>query len=125
MVYKVTRFHIILIGVLLGACTHYSDRLETSLQYWVGKHPDLLVEQWGAPRSVYVMDKGSKVLTYEANELYARTLGYWHRPETYTQSENCKVSFFTDSSQKTIEKFSYMGSPATCYDMIRLAPQKK
>jgi hypothetical protein len=115
----------LLISALLGACTHYSDRLESSLQGWVGKHPDLLVEQWGAPRSVYVMEKGTKVLTYEASELYSRTLGYWRRPEIYTQSENCKISFFTDATQKSIERYSYSGSPAACYDLLRSVPDKK
>jgi hypothetical protein len=125
MVYRNIRFYIVLLGAMLSACAHTSDRLESSLQTWVGKHPDVLVEEWGAPRSVYVMEKGSKVLTYEASELYSRTLGYWRRPEIYTQSENCKVSFFTDSSQKEIERFSYSGSAAACYDMIRSAPDKK
>ncbi len=125
MVYTNNRFYIFLVGAILSACTHYSDRMDSSLQTWVGQHPDTLVEQWGAPRSVYVMEKGSKVLTYEASELYSRTIGYWRRPEIYTQSENCKISFFTDASQKSIEKFSYSGSPAACYDMIRSAPDKK
>jgi hypothetical protein len=125
MVYRKAKYHMIFIGALLGACTHYSERLDSALQAWVGKHPDQLVEQWGAPRSVYVMEKGSKVLTFEANELYSRTLGYWRRPEVYTQSENCKISFFTDASQKTIEKFSYSGSLAACYDMLRSAPGHK
>lgn len=125
MDYTNTRLYIFLLGAVLSACTHYSDRLDSSLQSWVGKHPDLLVEQWGAPRSVYVMEKGTKVLTYEASELYSRTMGYWRRPEIYTQTENCKVSFFTDASQKSIERFSYSGSAAACYDMIRSAPDKK
>jgi hypothetical protein len=125
MDYKNTRLSIFLLGAVLSACTHYSDRLDSSLQSWVGKHPDLLVEQWGAPRSVYVMEKGTKVLTYEASEIYSRTMGYWRRPEIYTQTENCKVSFFTDVSQKSIERYSYSGSAAACYDMIRSAPDKK
>ncbi|MDQ3230179.1 MAG: hypothetical protein M3Q07_00015 [Pseudobdellovibrionaceae bacterium] len=125
MVYKNIRYHLLVMAAVLGGCTHYNDRLESSLQNWVGKHPDALVEQWGAPRSVYVMEKGSKVLTFEANELYSRTLGYYRRPEIYTQSETCKVSFITDASQKSIEKFSYAGSPAVCYDLLRSVPDRK
>jgi len=125
MVYRNNRFYLLLMIAVLSACTHSSDRIESSLQTWVGKHPDLLVEQWGAPRSVYVMERGTKVLTYEASELYSRTMGYYRRPEIYTQSENCKVSFFTDASQKSIEKFSHSGSPSACFDMIRSAPVSK
>jgi hypothetical protein len=51
MVYRNIRFYIVLLGAMLSACAHTTDRLESSLQTWVGKHPDLLVEQWGAPRS--------------------------------------------------------------------------
>ncbi|WP_141733865.1 hypothetical protein [Oligoflexus tunisiensis] len=125
MVYKKSKFYVIFISAILSACAHYSERLESSLQGWVGKHPDQLVELWGAPRSVYVMEKGNKVLTFEASELYSRTLGYWRRPEIYTQSENCKISFFTDASQKSIERYSYSGSTAACYDMLRSAPGQK
>jgi hypothetical protein len=71
------------------------------------------------------MERGTKVLTYEGSELYSQTLGYYRRPEIYTQSENCKISFFTDASQKFIEKVSHSGSPSACFDMIRSAPVSK
>jgi hypothetical protein len=125
MVYRKSKLNMLVLGAVLSACTHYSERLDAALQAWIGKHPDQLVEQWGAPRSVYVMEKGSKVLTYESNELYSRTLGYWRRPEIYTQSENCKISFFSDASQKSIEKFTYSGSTAACYDMLRTLPGQR
>lgn len=125
MVYKNAYFYLLLISAALSGCAHYTDKLEASLQSWVGKHPDLLVEQWGAPHSVYVMEKGTKVLSFETSELYSRTLGYYRRPEIYTTSENCKISFFTDTSQKSIEKYKYSGSTSACYDMIRSVPENK
>lgn len=122
MVYKNVRCYFLMFSAAFMACTHTSERLEQSLQSWVGKHPDTLVERWGAPASVYVMEKGSKVLSFEASEVNSRTLGYYRRSEIYTSTENCKVSFFTDTSQKSIEKFTYQGNPGACYDLVRAAP---
>ncbi len=105
-------------SLALTACVHTADRLDTALKNWIGKHPDQLVEQWGAPRGVYVMEKGNKVLTYETSDTYSRSYGFYRRPEFYSITETCKISFFTDPSQKSIEKFSYTGTSGVCLDLI-------
>ncbi len=119
MVDRKTFFTLLGIIALHSGCAHTGEKLNAELQLWIGQHPDQLVEQWGAPRSVYVMEKGAKVLTYETSETSSRTMGYYRRPEIYTLTDSCKISFYTEASQKSIERFSYSGSPAVCFDMIR------
>ncbi len=103
---------------LLSACVHYGEKLTAELTQWHGQHPDKLVEQWGAPRSIYVMEKGNKVLTYETSETIARSFGYYRRPEIYTVSDDCKITFITDTSQKVIERSQFLGNPAVCWDLV-------
>ena len=114
-------FSILSLGLFIGfmsGCLHSADRLDQELATWVGRAPDDLVEAWGAPRSSYVMDKGQKVLSYESTETINRFSGYFHRPDFYSYTDTCKINFYTDSTQKTIARTSYLGNPNGCLDML-------
>lgn len=107
---------------LLSACVHsYRDRIDSDLSSWMQQPPDRLVESWGAPRSTYTMDDGRKVLTYEDSSFVSRTVSpyyFYPRPDVYSYSDSCKISFFTDATQKLLQNYSYVGSPGVCLDMI-------
>ena len=107
----------------LNACAHtYRERVDRELGTWMKQAPDRLVEAWGAPRSTYTMDNGRKVLTYEDSTFVTRSMGlpyYYPRPDVYSYSDSCKISFFTDETQKLLESYSYTGSPGVCLDMIQ------
>lgn len=114
-------FLFIALTFLMSACVHdYEDRVDTALKTWIGQHPDRLVESWGAPRSTYVFENGSKALTYEDTETYTRTFGrsFWWRNDTMSSSETCRINFYTDASQKKIERYSYKGYPSTCLEVM-------
>ena len=66
------------------------------------------------------MENGRKVLTFEESAFVSRSLGtfYYVRPEVYSYSDNCKLSFFTDAQQKVIESYSYTGSAGVCLELI-------
>lgn len=51
MVSKNSCYPLLLVLAVMGGCTHYTEKLDTNLQSWVGKHPDELISQWGAPRT--------------------------------------------------------------------------
>ena len=112
---------LIFAATLLSGCAHqYAERLDAALGGWVGQHPDRLVEAWGAPHSSYVFENGSKALTYEDSETYTRSFGrsVWWRTDTISSSETCRISFFTDATQKKIERYTYKGYPSTCLDIM-------
>lgn len=103
------------------ACVHYGDRLKSELDPWVGKHPDQLVEQWGAPSSSYVMENGVKVLSYINDRQVSRASGLGYSPwrwSNYTYNDSCKVNFFTDGSQKKIEKYTTVGDVSSCVEVL-------
>ena len=79
---------------LLASCIHFDRDIDQELAVWVGRSPDELVEVWGAPQSSYTMDKGPKVLSYEATESVSRYTSYFRRPDVYTFTESCKINFF-------------------------------
>lgn len=111
----------LLVSLGLG-CTHTpKERLGLALDGWIGKTPDQLVEAWGAPRSTYNMDNGKKAMTYEETAFVSRTMGSLYafpRPDIYSYSDTCKITFFTDASQKMLESYNYTGSPGVCLDQI-------
>lgn len=114
---------ILVLGMLaLGSsCAHYEDRLKSDLDPWVGQHPDRLVEKWGAPNSSYAMESGVKVLSYFNDRQVTRSTGIGYsawRWGNYSYSETCKINFFTDSSQKTIERYSTVGDISSCVDVL-------
>ncbi|MCX6127793.1 MAG: hypothetical protein NTX25_01860 [Proteobacteria bacterium] len=100
-------------------CVHSAERLEQSLNSWIGRTPDDLVEAWGAPHSSYTMDKGPKVLSYESSETINRFSSYFRRPDYYSYTESCKINFFTDPSQKTLARVSYLGNSSICLDLVQ------
>lgn len=109
-------------AALAAGCTHTpKERLDLELDSWIGKTPDRLVESWGAPRSTYSMDNGKKALTYEETAFVSRSMGSLYafpRPDIYSYSDTCKITFFTDASQKLLESYTYAGSPGVCLDQI-------
>lgn len=113
---------------ILTSCVHYQERLNLSLDPWLGRHPDQLVEQWGAPDSTYVMENGVKVLTYTTDRTVGRfsALGYpsW-RFGNYTYSDSCKMSFFSEAGQKKIERYSTTGEAASCVEILKDLPPAK
>ncbi len=117
--YRVTLFFGIL--TLSQACVHYSDRLKSELDPWIGQHPDQLVEKWGAPNSSYAMQSGVNVLTYINDRQVSRAsgLGYssW-RWSNYSYNDSCRINFFTDPSQKKIEKYTTVGDASSCVETL-------
>ncbi len=115
-------FFALMTPLWLWACTHtYRERLDSELGAWMGKTPDSLIERWGAPRSTYIMDNGKKALSYEETAFVSRSLGSvyaYPRPDIYSYSDSCKITFFTDSSQKLLESYTYAGAPGVCLDQI-------
>lgn len=112
----------------MTACVHYSERLKAGLDPWVGKHPDTLVEQWGAPDSSYAMESGVKVLTYTSERMVSRStsIGYtsW-RFGNYSYTDSCKINFFTDGTQKKIDRYSTTGEAGSCVEVLRDFPESK
>ncbi len=109
----------------MSSCAHnYRERLDQSLTSWLGQHPDQLVEAWGAPRSTYVLESGAKALTFEESSINSRSYGYsyYWRPEVYSYTEHCKITFVTDVSPKKLERYSYTGQVNVCMDIINAHP---
>ncbi|RZA26462.1 MAG: hypothetical protein EOP10_03510 [Proteobacteria bacterium] len=108
------------------ACAHYSERLKTDLDPWLGKHPDQLVERWGAPDSTYPMSSGVKVLTYTSDRTVSRYSGMSYtawRFGNYSYTDSCKISFFTDVAQKIIERYATTGEAGSCVEVLRDYPK--
>lgn len=106
---------------LTQACAHYGDRLKSDLDPWIGQHPDKLVEQWGAPNSTYAMENGVKVLSFVNDRQVSRSSGFGYsawRFSNYTYNDTCKINFFTDTSQKKIEKYTSVGDASSCVDVL-------
>jgi hypothetical protein len=115
----------LLLGIIftLGvACVHYGDRVKEELDPWIGKHPDQLVEQWGAPDSTYSMANGVKVLSYASDRTVSRYSGMSYTPwrfGNYSYTDSCKISFFTDAAQKKLERYSTQGDSGSCFEVMR------
>lgn len=109
----------------LAACAHYSERLKSELEPWVGKHPDKVVEQWGAPNSTYTMENGVKVLTYSSDRQVSRytSFGYTaYRLGNYSYTESCKINFYTDPANKKIDRYTTTGEAGNCVEMLKEFP---
>lgn len=106
----------------IGGCAHgLREGIDRDLSSWIGQPADSLVEAWGAPRSTYTMDSGSKVLTYEETSFVNRTATpyyFYPRTDITSYSDSCKINFFTDKSQKILSSYSYVGSSGVCRDII-------
>ncbi len=118
---------LVLLGMvsLASACAHYAEVLKNQLDPWIGRHPDKLVEIWGAPSSVYVMESGVKVLSYTNERQVLRSVGAGYsnwRWGSYSYSESCKINFFTDDKQKKIDRFTKTGDDGSCVELMRDMP---
>jgi hypothetical protein len=112
--------------LMAQGCAHYGEALKSELSPWLGQHPDRLVEQWGAPNSFYAMENGVKVLSYFNDRQVTRSTGVGYsawRWGNYSYSETCKINFFTDATQKKIERYSTSGTDSSCVEVIRDIPK--
>lgn len=108
----------------LTNCTGSIDKtLWDKLNAWIGKHPDTLVEAWGAPHSSYITSKGRKVLSFEKEILATSSFYDYYRPQIYASSSSCKINFFTNEKQDSINDVSYIGDAHTCLELC-LSPRK-
>ncbi len=115
-------------SVLLSACAHHQEFVNSKLDLWLGSHPDKLVEAWGAPDSSYTMENGTRVLSYTTERIQSRYSGLAVSPYrfgNYTYSESCQMSFYTDPEKKTISRYMAPGDDNACVEAIREFSEQK
>jgi hypothetical protein len=109
----------LLTNLSFTGCMHsVESRLWGELRPWIGKHPDTLVETWGAPQASYVTSTGRKVLSF-GKQILATTAFYdYYRPHgVFASSSACKINFFTNEKQDSINDVNYIGDSYTCLDL--------
>lgn len=101
-----------------GCMRSIESRLWEELKPWIGKHPDTLVESWGAPQASYVTSTGRKVLSFGKQILATTTFYDYYRPHgVFASSSACKINFYTNEKQDSINDVNYIGDSYTCLDL--------
>jgi len=102
------------IAAIVGCTTARKSEFENSLNSWVGKPKDSLVESWGPPHSVYQMNSGDEMLTYQESRSLTivqpmpGTRGFYAAPV----NRSCQTTFIV-SREGVIDRWQYKGNG--CY----------
>ena len=118
---KVYQVVISIIVMLCSCATNYGPTVDANLSQWIGKPSDALVSQWGAPGASFKLTDGTTIVTYSNQSITSRNYNYYYQPGPYdnvTYTKNCKISFFIDKTTKKIIKYTYIGDPYTCLQII-------